>query len=497
MARPRAKFREDLHRRGFHGRFTNKAKVAKVMTGLGGRWDAKTQTWRVPKAKRAELTEALASLGGNRAGRRGAARGRARAAAPRDVRGAPARGRKRAKAFDNEGQLLPSTEPHEVQAAKVRKETPGKRLASGEIFRLRTKERKAEFGAAAAPVLGRYADSQDLYGVPDVVKGETPTEDHHWQYVQPDLNLDGASYATRQERHDAITDAFTAHAQPVAKGEQAQIVFVMGGPASGKSIAEIPTRTEPGKAYGIETPDGGREVVEPVGAVGVNPDNVAIELPENRYVTDRGGNGRSLVQEEASDLSKRIARHALDTRRPMFIDKVQAKEKDVQAAIDAGRRPRIVSVVTSLEQAQANERARYEKAKALLAMAQTPEEEAHARKGLRRVEHDRLVGDHQAAAKRTLDLLGIDEEAPVQLDFEGRIEGATPRAGVDVQAVSGPRGEGGLGAGELIAYSQDGRVVVRNIELLEVLRAKAQGTDQPKAQEDPAAPGGPTQPGGG
>lgn len=352
-------------------------------------------------------------------------------------------------------------------------------------------------GKPTRDYFGEHYDSEDYYGV----RVETESGEKIYVYEQPDRTHIfergearkwgfGKGYP-RSARHDAIEKRMRRKSEKAGGGERKPptdrkpiAVFLSGGPASGKGSMEE------GKG-GIILEDGSHFDPQGAEAVAVNPDDVAVQLPENQAISDRDGNGRSAVHEQASSVAKRITKNALDDGYDLFVDIVGGGnpgkfEKKLDEAIEAGHEVQHIHVLTPVDQAKVQAKGRYEHAKEKLEVALkegAPQSKIDGiRRSLRLVEDRVLETGHREASQSTVRLLGIEPEG--ELKFEERdgkqvIVGAKPKEGVTTRVYAPPKfKEGSEPSGaegkKLVAYTTpEGDVVVVSPGLLELLRSKA------------------------
>lgn len=166
----------------------------------------------------------------------------------------------------------------------------------------------------------------------------------------------------RAQLHRAIIGAFLQGLETHPKGAR-EVLFMAGGPASGKSTA---LRNGIAKA--------------PDGSVLINPDAIKRLIPEYRFMLAlKDPNASSRIHEESGDIAKALAAHAREAGYHVTVDKVKIKPEEAAAFKDAGYKRE--AVVTTVPIPLAIERA-----------------DERGKKTGRMVPHDVIVEGHQAVA---------------------------------------------------------------------------------------------------
>lgn len=174
---------------------------------------------------------------------------------------------------------------------------------------------------------------------------------------------EGGKYtAERSQLHRAIIGAFLQGLETHPKGAR-EVLFMAGGPASGKSTA---------LKNGLAT--------APDGSVLINPDAIKRLIPEYRFMLAlKDPEASSRIHEESGDIAKALAAHAREQGFHVTVDKVKIKPEEAAAFKDAGYKRE--AVVTTVPIPLAVERA-----------------DERGKKTGRQVPYDTIVEGHQAVA---------------------------------------------------------------------------------------------------
>ncbi len=143
---------------------------------------------------------------------------------------------------------------------------------------------------------------------------------------------EGGTYtAERMQLHRAIVSAFLHRIESHPEGER-EVLFMAGGPASGKSTAL--------KNGVAKAPDG---------SVLINPDAVKRLIPEYSFMLAlKDPNAASRIHEESGDIAKAISAHARERGYHVTVDKVKIKPAEVATFVGDGYKADAVVVTVPI-----------------------------------------------------------------------------------------------------------------------------------------------------